>query len=82
MSGFDNNKNDIDFPANDNSTSFKFKQKTAGETGNHWTKDVETMVLLKYLNNFWRTLEMQLINCEISFMLNCSQNCLYLLVLQ
>ena len=82
MSGFDNNKNDIDFPANDNSTSFKFKQKIAGETGNDWTKDVETMVLLKYLNNFWRTLKMQLINCEISFMLNCSEKYFYLLVLQ
>ena len=25
------------------------------------------MVPLKYLSNFWRTLEMPLINCEINF---------------
>ena len=32
-------------------------------------KDVEIMVPLKYLSNFWRTVEMPLINCEISFIL-------------
>ena len=33
------------------------------------------MVLLKYLRNFWRTLEMPLINCEITLDLNWSENC-------
>ena len=33
------------------------------------------MVLLKYLSNFWRTLEVSLINCEINFDLNWSKNC-------
>ena len=37
-------------------------KKTTGETGNDGTKDVEIMVRLKYLSNFWRTLEMALIN--------------------
>ena len=46
----------------------KTKKKT-GQTGNGSTKDVETMVPLKYLSNFWRTLEMSLINCEISLQL-------------
>ena len=32
------------------------------------------MVPLKYLNNFWRTLEMLLINCEFSLMLPWSAN--------
>ena len=32
------------------------------------------MVPLKYLNNFWRTLEMPLINCEISLQLKWSRN--------
>ena len=41
----------------DVSASFKFKQKT----GNDGTKHVEIMVSLKYLRNFWRTLEMSLI---------------------
>ena len=47
--------------------SFKFKAKITGRTGNNGTKDVEIMVPLKYLSNFWSTLEMPLINCEISF---------------
>ena len=34
------------------------------------------MVPLKYLSNFWRTLEMSLINCEINLILNWSANCL------
>ena len=29
------------------------------------------MVPLKYLGNFWRTLEMPLVNCEIIFQLTC-----------
>ena len=33
------------------------------------------MVPLKYLNNFWRTLEMPLINCEVSLNLIWSSNC-------
>ena len=33
------------------------------------------MVPLKYLRNFWRTLEMPLINCEISLILASSTNC-------
>ena len=33
------------------------------------------MLPLKYLSDFWRTLEMPLINCEITFDLNWSDNC-------
>ena len=33
------------------------------------------MVPLKYLNNFWRTLEILLINCEINLILIWSENC-------
>ena len=52
----DNNGNIINFPGN--SALFKFKAKVTGKTpddGN--TKDVEIAVPLKYLSNFWRTLE-------------------------
>ena len=34
------------------------------------------MVPLKYLNNFWRRLEMPLINCEISLQLKWSKDCI------
>ena len=69
--------NIIYFPDdNNNSASFKFKQKITRQTVNGDTKDVEIMVPLKYLSNFWRTLEMPLINCEISLQLKWSKNCI------
>ena len=33
------------------------------------------MAPLKYLSNFWRTLEMPLINCELELILDCSASC-------
>ena len=33
------------------------------------------MVPLKYLSNFWRTLEMPLINCEVNLILTWSSRC-------
>ena len=36
------------------------------------------MVPLKYLSDFWRTLEMPLINCEIELILTWSRNCVIL----
>ena len=36
-----------------------------GQTGDNGTKNVEIMVSRKYLSNFWRTLEMPLINCGL-----------------
>ena len=67
--------NIIDFPAdNNNSISFKFKEKITGKTGIDGAKDVEIIVPLKYLNNFWRTLEMLLINCEINLTQTWSAN--------
>ena len=70
----DNNVVD-DFPEDNNINSFKFKQKITGKTTINGTKDVEIMVQLKYLSNFWRTSEIPVINCEISLMLTCSKNC-------
>ena len=67
------------FPANNNkSASFKFKQQITGQTRDGGTKDVEIMVPLKYPSNFWRTLEMPLINCEVSLQLKWSKNCILL----
>ena len=65
----------IIFDANNLTDSFKFKAKITGQTGNDGTKDVEIMVPLKYLSNFWRTLEMPLINCEINLILTWSSTC-------
>ena len=52
--------------------SFKFEAKMTGQTGDDGTKNVEIMVPLKYLINFWRTLEMPLINCEVNLILTWS----------
>ena len=59
------------FSAADNSVSFKFKQKTTGKAAANGRKDIEIIVSLKYLSNFWRTLEMPLLNCEINLVLTC-----------
>ena len=49
----------IDFPANNNnSASFKFKQQITGQAGNGGTKNVEIMVPLNYLSNFWKCLQL------------------------
>ena len=50
-----------------NSELFKSKVKITGKTPNNVNaKDVEIIVPVKYLSNFWRTLEMPLINCEVN----------------
>ena len=52
------------------SESFKSKIKVTGKTpddGN--TNDVEIIVSLKYLSNFWRSLEKPLINSEVNLIL-------------
>ena len=54
---------------------FKFRQKVTGVIEANDTKNIEIMVPLKYLSNFWRPLEMPLINCEINLILTCSENC-------
>ena len=51
-----------DIADNNNSAPFKFKTKIADRIGNYSIKVVKIMVPLKYLSNFWRTLEMSLIN--------------------
>ena len=58
------------------SESFKSKIKITGKTpaaGN--TKDVDIIVPLEYLSNFWRTFEMPLINCEVNLILTSSPTC-------
>ena len=42
---------------NADTNSFKIKEKITGQTGSNGTKNVEIMVPLKYLSNFWRTLQ-------------------------
>ena len=64
------NDNIVDFE------SFKCKIKITGKThDNENTKDVEIIVPLRYLSNFWRTLEMRLINWEGNLELTWFRDC-------
>ena len=68
-------------PANvttDDSRSFKYKSsffKPLRAADNGVFKDVKIAVPLKYLSNFWRSLEMPLINCKIHLELNWTKDC-------
>ena len=45
------------------------------ESNNVEKDDVEIVVPLKYLNNFWGTIDIPLTNCELSLTLTWSKNC-------
>ena len=78
-----NNDGDIaDFDETNATDPFNFKTKITGQTaadnntGNIAGRvNVEIMILLRYLSNYWRTLEMPSINCEIELVLDWSANC-------
>ena len=73
-----------------NSESFKYKSSITGKTSNanqengentkqgntKIKKNLEIVVPLKYLSNFWRSIDMPLINCEVSLTLTWSENCI------
>ena len=63
------------FHAANNTVLVKFKQKIIGKTPDGGTKNVEIMVPLKYFSNFWKTLEIALISCEINLILTSSNKC-------
>ena len=58
-----------------NSKLFQFKSIITDNTNNTGTAKVKIVVPSKYLSNFWRTLEMPLIKCEVLLYLNWSENC-------
>ena len=71
-----NNAGDIvDFNGANSTDLFNFNTKITGQTNNDGTINVEIMVPLKYLSNFWRILEMLLINCEVELILTWSAGC-------
>ena len=73
MGGDDNNTN---YSIKD-SKSFDYKTSIRGKLGNNnRTKYVEFVGPLKYLSNFWKTLDMPLINCEVSLILTWYEKCL------
>ena len=68
--------NNADVTNDDNAPSFKYKANLIGNTENNGTKNgVKIAVPLKYLSNFWRSLEMPLINCKVELSLKWIENC-------
>ena len=68
--------NIVDFDEANAIDSFNFKTKITGQTNDDGRIDnVKIMVPSKYQSNFWRTLEMPLINCEFELILTWSANC-------
>ena len=55
----------------DNSTSFKYKSELLGNQ----VDNVKIAVPLKYISNFFRSLEIPLINCKISLELSWTKSC-------
>ena len=76
MAAVTNDGNIVDFNDANATDSSNFKTKTTGQAPANipGRVDVKTMVLLKYLSNFWRTLEMPLVNCEVELILDWSTN--------
>ena len=70
-----------------NPNTFKYKDKIIGNTYNvdagadgydadkNGTQKVEIAIPLKYLNNFWRALNIPLTSCEVSLELKWDKNC-------
>ena len=80
-------RDELSNPLSSNSESFKYKTSItgntynvgAGEAGYDANKvgknETEVVIPLKHLSNFWRTLNIPLINCEIELILTWSKNC-------
>ena len=69
--------NNADVTNDDNTPSFKYKASLIGDTGNNGRENgIEIAVPLKYLSNFWRSLEMLLINCRVELTLKWYERCL------
>ena len=60
-----------------NSKSFDYKTKITGslDAGEDEKEDVKIAIPLKYLGNFWRSLDIPLINCEIILILSWYEKC-------
>ena len=66
-----------DVTNDNNALSFKYKANIIGNTGNNGRKnEVKIAVPLKYLSNFWRSLEMPLITYKVEVSLKWIEDCI------
>ena len=69
--------NNANVTNDNNAPSFKYKSNLIGDTKDDETKNrVKIALPLKYLSNFWRSLEMPLINCKVELSLKWYETCL------
>ena len=70
-------KNKPSNPISSNSESFKYKRTIIGKTpeDNDSLTNTKVVIPLKNLSNFWRALNIPLINCEVELILTWSKNC-------
>ena len=74
-SGLGSENNNINYSRKD-SKAFDYRASITGKLeGNNTGKEVQIVVPLKYLSNFWRTLDLPLINYEMNLILTWSENC-------
>ena len=64
-------------PLSPNSESFKYNANVVGKTpqNNDSLANAKVVIPLKHLSNFWRSLDIPLINCEVELILTLSKNC-------
>ena len=74
-------------PLSSNSESFKYKTSITGNTYNIGAgeegydankvgkNEIEVVIPLKHLSNFWKSLNIPLINCEVELILTWPKNC-------
>ena len=73
----DDANNNANVTNDNNAPLFKYKVSIIGNTENNEIRnEVKIVVLLKYLSNFWRSLEIPLINCKVELSLTWNQNCI------
>ena len=84
----DGNDNNFDNRNVVNSEAFKYKNKITGNTYNvdagaqvydinkNGTQKIELAILLRYLGNFWRVVNIPLISCEVFLELKWNKNCI------
>ena len=68
-------KDETSNPLSSNSESFKYKTSTVGKTpeNNDSLTNTKLVIPLIYLSNFWKRLNIPLINCDIELILTCSK---------
>ena len=72
----DETNNNAEVTNDDNTLSVKYKANLIGNTETDGTKKgVKIAVPLKYLSNFWRSIEMPLINCKVELSWGWIENC-------